>query len=170
VTGIALCRALERCGVEAVQLKWPNDLYFRQHKLGGILIESKPVGAADYFLAIGFGINVKMSADDLAAIPQAATSVDLISEDAIPRDALLLEAIRQVVEMIDGFVESTIPRLIGEFNAQDALRGQRICVTTNERTIQGINAGINSSGQLQLDSEQGRLTFSAAEISLRGVD
>ena len=170
VTGIALCRALEHCGVDGVQLKWPNDLYFQQQKLGGILIESRPENTGEYFVAIGFGINIMMGAEDLAVIPQAATSINMINRDVVPRDTLLLESIKQVVTKIDAFDESVIPSLIDEFNAHDALRGQRICVTTNEQTVHGINAGINSSGQLQLDSEQGRLTFSAAEISLRGRD
>ncbi len=169
LTGIALCRSLDVSGVKGVQIKWPNDLYFQQQKLGGILIESRPVREAEYFLAIGFGINVAMSADDLAVIPQAATSIGLINDQEIPRDAILLEAIKQIVSMIDDFDESSIPWLIDEFDAHDALCGQGICATTDEQSICGINAGINSSGQLQLDSEQGRLTFSAAEISLRGM-
>lgn len=170
VTGIALCRALERCGVGGVQLKWPNDLYYQRQKLGGILIESRPENSEEYFVAIGFGINIMMCADDLAVISQAATSINMINSDAVRRDTILLESIKQVVTKIDTFDESAIPSLIDEFNAHDALRGQRICATTNEQTVHGINAGINYSGQLQLDSEQGRLTFSAAEISLRGTD
>jgi len=169
VTGIALCRALEACGVGGVQVKWPNDLYFQRQKLGGILIESKPLGTDEYLVAIGFGINVKMSAEDLAAIPQAATSIELINSDSLSRSAILLEAIEQVVVLIDSFDETEIPWLIDEFNAHDALQGQRICATTAERSIYGLNAGIDSTGQLQLDTEQGRQTFSAAEISLRGV-
>ena len=170
ITGIALCRALEACGIDGVRVKWPNDLYFRQHKLGGVLIESRPVSTDEYYVAIGFGINVMMSADDLAAISQAATSIDMIINASASREGILLGAIERVVTAIDGFDESAIPWLVGEFDNYDALRGQRICATTGEQTVHGINAGINSIGQLQLDGEQGRLTFSAAEISLRSMD
>ena len=169
VTGIALCQALETSGVDGVQVKWPNDLYYRQQKLGGILIESRPVNTDEYFVAIGFGINVMMRADDLAAIPQAATSIKMINSEAALRDAILFEAIKQVVAKIDDFDEAGIPRVIDEFNAHDALYGQAICATTAEHSVNGMNAGINSVGQLQLDSEQGRVTFTAAEISLKGM-
>ena len=35
---LGLARALEKEGFEGIELKWPNDLVFRHHKLGGILI------------------------------------------------------------------------------------------------------------------------------------
>jgi biotin-(acetyl-CoA carboxylase) ligase len=83
---------------------------------------------------------------------------------------LLAQVIRQVVPMIHGFDESSIPRLIEEFNDFDAFHNQRIRVTTSSRTIYGVNRGINTSGQLELETEQGRQQFSAADISIRGME
>ena len=74
-----------------------------------------------------------------------------------------------LLKKIDEFDETAIPRVIDEFNAHDALYGQAICATTAEQSVYGKNAGIDSHGQLQLDNEQGRVTFTAAEISLKGM-
>ena len=170
VTGIGLCKALSHSGIDDVMLKWPNDIYYQNRKLGGVLIESRPMPAGDYYFAIGIGINVLMEVEDLQEIPQAATSVKLICGDLISRNLLVAQVIRQVVPMIYDFDESLIPRLIGEFNEFDAFRNQRICVTTSSASIYGVNRGINSSGQLELETEQGREWFSAADISLRGIE
>jgi BirA family biotin operon repressor/biotin-[acetyl-CoA-carboxylase] ligase len=170
VTGIGLCKALSHSGIDDVMLKWPNDIFYQNRKLGGVLIESRPMPAGDYYFAIGIGINVLMEVEDLQDIPQAATSVQLICGDLISRNLVLAQVIRQVVPMIHGFDESSIPRLIGEFNEFDAFRNQRICVTTSSASIYGVNRGINSSGQLELETEQGRQWFSAADISLRGIE
>ncbi len=170
VTGIGLCKALNHSGVNGVMLKWPNDIYYQNQKLGGILIESRPTTAGHYHFAIGIGINVSMTAEDLEDIPQAATSVNLICGNPISRNLLLAQVIRQVVPMIHGFDESSIPRLIEEFNEFDAFHNQRIRVTTSSRTIYGVNRGINTSGQLELETEQGRQQFSAADISIRGME
>ena len=168
VTGIALCKALRDCGIDGVQLKWPNDLYYENKKLGGILIESKMNSTQEYFFAIGFGINVAMQAQDFGAIPQPATSVNLINGSAVSRDVLISEAIRQVVQMVDNFDQSTVPGVVEAFDAIDAFRNQPIAVTTATQTIEGTNAGIDSNGQLLLDTSAGdRLQFSAADISLR---
>ena len=168
VTGVALCNALEICGINDVGLKWPNDLYYQNQKLGGILIESKMSGAGECFFAIGFGINVSMNERDFDLIPQPATSVNLINAGPVSRDMIISEAIRQVVAMIDDFDESTVSQLVEAFDAVDAFRNQPVTVTTANGSVDGVNAGINSSGQLLLDTDGGQLQFSAADISLRG--
>jgi len=170
VTGIGLCKALSRSTSNAVQLKWPNDIYYRYQKLGGILIESRPTTAGNYYFVIGFGINVSMTAEDLEVVPQPATSVNSICGDSISRNLVLAQVIRQVVQMIHGFDESSVLQLVEEFNHHDAFHNQQIRVTTSSQTIHGVNKGINHSGQLELETEAGRQQFSAADISVRGVD
>jgi BirA family biotin operon repressor/biotin-[acetyl-CoA-carboxylase] ligase len=166
VTGIALVEALAKIGIDGIKLKWPNDLVYQNHKLGGILIESRSIGKQDYFFAIGFGINVTMNAEELAAIPQPATSISLITDNAVSRNAVLVEAIQQVVNAIDTFDQSSVPGIMDKFHALDALRGQSISVLSGDESIDGLNLGINAEGQLQLETGQGRQVFSAADISL----
>jgi len=170
VTGIALVEALAKIGIDGVRLKWPNDLLYRNQKLGGILIESKMLDQNEYFFAIGFGINVSMSSEDLAAIPQPATSISLITDSAVSRDTMLVEAIPQVVGAIDRFDQSSVPHIIDSFHALDALRSQTISVKSGDQSIDGLNLGINADGQLQLQTGQGTQVFSAADISLGSSD
>jgi len=167
VTGIALCKALENCGISDVRLKWPNDLYYQNQKLGGILIESRMSGIGEYFFAIGFGINVSMDEQGFDSIPQPVTSVNLINSTPVSRDLILREAIRQVVEMIDNFDESRVSRVVETFDSIDAFRNAPIFVTTSKQSIEGVNAGINKAGHLLLDTDAGQLEFSAADISVR---
>ncbi len=172
VSGIALCRALASSDIDAVRLKWPNDLVFdnnnQKQKLGGILIESRPV-ANGYFLAIGFGLNVHMTQEELDAIPQAATSLSLISEKKLKRQTILLAAIKVLTEAIHRFNESMIEPLMNEFAQYDAYSNQQVSVLYADDKIIGFNKGINTDGQLLLDTDQGVLSFSAAEISLRSI-
>ena len=170
VTGIAICKALSHQTQATIQLKWPNDLYNRKKKLGGILIESKPANDGSYYFAIGIGINVLMTAEQLEVIPQAATSLKLIRDGSVSRNQIAGAVIREVVEAVKAFDETAIPALIEEFNQHDAFRNQRIRVTTASQSIYGLNLGINSSGQLELETDQGREQFSAADISVRGID
>ena len=44
-------------------IKWPNDIYFQNKKLGGILIESKMNSGTNNY-AIGIGLNVNETEDD----------------------------------------------------------------------------------------------------------
>jgi len=166
VTGIALVESLAKLGIGGIKLKWPNDLVYQNQKLGGILIESRPISKQDYFFAIGFGINVTMNEVELADIPQPATSLSLMTDNAVSRDAVLVEAIQQVVAAIDTFDQSSVPGIMDKFHALDSLRGQSISVLSGDESIDGLNLGINAEGQLQLETGQGRQVFSAADISL----
>ncbi|MCP3690401.1 MAG: biotin--[acetyl-CoA-carboxylase] ligase [Gammaproteobacteria bacterium] len=170
VSGIALCRALSICGFDGVKLKWPNDLYHQKHKLGGILIESKPAESGGYFLAIGFGINVFMSRQQLDKIPQAATSLALISHTEINRQQILLTAIATVIAEIENFNESGIAGLVNKFSESDAFYQQQIAVLDAGLEIHGINNGITPGGLLRLLTKSGERTFAAAEISLRSLE
>ncbi len=170
VSGIALCNALSACGFDGVKLKWPNDLYHQKQKLGGILIESKPAGDGEYFLAIGFGLNVFMSRQQLEKIPQAATSLALISQHKIDRQKILLTTIEAVMAEVENFRESGIAELVGKFRQNDAFYQQQIAVLNAGQEIHGINNGITHGGLLRLATKSGEQTFAAAEISLRSLE
>ena len=107
-----------------------------------------------------------MNAEDFAAIPQPATSISLIAGSAVSRDTILVEAIRQVVTAIDAFDQSSVSQLIDSFHALDTLKNQTITVKSGDGSIHGLNLGIDADGQLQLETEQGRQVFSAADISI----
>ncbi|MDH3388168.1 MAG: biotin--[acetyl-CoA-carboxylase] ligase [Gammaproteobacteria bacterium] len=166
VTGLALCRVLRRSAA-AVELKWPNDLLFDGRKLGGILIESRPHDAARFFFAIGFGLNVFMTDEELAAIGQPAASLERVSTLALDRTRILIAAIDEVVESIRGFDHEASQGLVAEFESVDAYHGQQVEVITGSDAVRGLNRGITASGQLRLETEQGLQLHSAAEISLR---
>jgi BirA family biotin operon repressor/biotin-[acetyl-CoA-carboxylase] ligase len=169
VTGLALCRALQQSANAIVGLKWPNDLLFDGRKLGGILIESRPFGEDCFYFAIGFGLNVFMSDAELAEIPQPAVSLVQVAAAEIDRTQVLTTSIDMVIRSIREFDHSAVQELITEFAQFDALHGRPIEVIVGDSRVRGINRGITSTGQLQLETEQGMEIHSAAEISLRTV-
>lgn len=169
VTGLALCRALRHSADAAIFLKWPNDVLCDGRKLGGILIEARPLGKGRFFFAIGFGLNVYMDADELAEISQPATSLEQIAGSGIDRTQVLMASIDAVVDSIRAFESEAVQDLVREFERFDAFHGRPVEVVTADSRVAGINRGITVDGQLQLETEQGIEVHSAAEISLRVV-
>ncbi|OON66256.1 biotin--[acetyl-CoA-carboxylase] ligase [Hymenobacter sp. CRA2] len=45
----------------ALRLKWPNDLFYQDQKLGGILIENTLSGAQIQFSVVGIGLNINQT-------------------------------------------------------------------------------------------------------------
>jgi len=74
-------------GINAI-IKWPNDIYFRKSKLGGILTEVEKVDGS-VFLIIGIGINTNLAAVDIAPVIKESTSIKIIIGKDIEREYLL---------------------------------------------------------------------------------
>src|SRR5450631_3133893 len=60
--GVAVVRALGRAGAHGVTLKWPNDIWFEDRKIGGILLELRSEREGPAYVVIGIGINVTLDA------------------------------------------------------------------------------------------------------------
>ena len=50
--GVAAARALVRSGARGVALKWPNDIWFEDRKVGGILVEMRSDAEGPTFVVI----------------------------------------------------------------------------------------------------------------------
>ena len=57
VTSLAVTEFLKRFGIDA-QIKWPNDIYVKNKKIAGILIEHALQGNTMAYSIIGIGLNV----------------------------------------------------------------------------------------------------------------
>jgi biotin-(acetyl-CoA carboxylase) ligase len=56
--GLEVAHALDPFASERIGLKWPNDLYLRSGKLGGILVEARWRQDTFEWAAVGVGVNV----------------------------------------------------------------------------------------------------------------
>lgn len=74
-------------GIDAI-IKWPNDIYYRKWKLGGILAEVEKVNGS-VFLIIGIGVNANLTAADIASVVKESTSIKIIIGKDIEREYLL---------------------------------------------------------------------------------
>ncbi|MDO8500516.1 MAG: biotin--[acetyl-CoA-carboxylase] ligase [Gemmatimonadaceae bacterium] len=131
--GLRAARALDRFAAEPVRVKWPNDLYVEDRKLGGILIEARWRESRLEWAAIGIGVNVSTPADvTLAAALDPGTRRVEVLADLVPalRAAAAAPGHLAHIEM-------------AEWDARDMARGHR-CV----EPARGIVEGISPAGEL----------------------
>ena len=129
------------------KLKWPNDVLVRERKIAGLLTER----AGDAGVVIGVGLNVNMTASELAQIDQPATS--LKSETGSDWD------VENILEMLlTKFFPPWLDRW--ELNGFSGLRERWIqgcgglntplAVRDGDGRIQGTLAGFGENGELLL--------------------
>ena len=82
-------------------IKWPNDLFYRDKKVGGILIESKKIDQSIY-LNIGFGINVNSSICDFPKeILNNLNSLKNIYKSEVQREPLLANILNSIEKLLN---------------------------------------------------------------------
>ena len=75
--GVAVIQALNTCGVEGLQLKWPNDIVWQGKKLGGILIEMNAEVGGSCQVVVGVGVNLALPQTVKTQIDQEVTDLQI---------------------------------------------------------------------------------------------
>ncbi len=166
--GVAVRRAILTSGVENIGLKWPNDIYANNKKLGGILLEviGDPSVKADVIL--GVGINVAMSERLGRDIDQQWIDLNSVSTSKVSRNALAANLISSLFDVLQNFTEVGFTAYRDEWQCADCMRGSPVSLSNSRETIYGTVLGVDSSGALRLLQEDGtERQFIGGEMSLR---
>lgn len=168
VIGIVMAEVLQNLGAEDVRVKWPNDLYLRDRKLAGILVEltGKTGDAAQ--LVIGAGINLAMRESSSQAINQGWINLQEagVNIDRNQLAAMILKELRQALRQFE--IEGLVP-FISRWNRLDNFKDRQVKLLIGEQEIFGIARGIDNQGGLLLEREGEIKPFIGGEISLRSA-
>ena len=141
-------------------LKWPNDLWFQDRKLGGILVEAASMGGRSQ-VVVGVGLNIRpRPADGLSTAPAALTELlpELTASDGLACVASPL------IQTLLAFESQGFAPFQSRFAARDVLQGRRVHTSDGQ---QGVALGVGPGGALRLQTELGVVDISSAEISVR---
>ena len=163
--GVAAVRALEAAGARAVGLKWPNDIVWRDRKLGGILIEGSVAGTA-WTAVIGIGLNVR--ADAAAPNPRGGrVHLESVLETRVSRNRLAALLIAEVLAECARFETDGAGPALDAWRALDATRGRRVNVETAFGVVPGVARGVDETGELLVEVDGTIRRFVSADVSLR---
>ncbi len=167
VVGVAIVEALESFGLENIKLKWPNDLYYQDKKLAGILVEmsGQAGGAAD--LVIGLGLNINMP-ESIEGIDQPWTSLSSVSDKLPSKNELAATLINKCSEALSDYEHNGMQGFITRWERLDNFLNRPAKLIMGNREIEGTVRGINEQGAILLETDRGVESFIGGEISLRG--
>jgi len=167
--GVAVVRALERCGAAGVMLKWPNDILFRHGKLGGILVELQ--AEADSTLAvIGIGLNLnlppRIAEPSVGALPPAA--LDQIVAALPERHLLFACLLAELAQVFDRFSAGGFLALHEQWHAFHAWQGRPVRLLRDGKIErEGVCAGADIDGALLVETARGIERCLSGDVSLR---
>ncbi|WP_158367968.1 bifunctional biotin--[acetyl-CoA-carboxylase] ligase/biotin operon repressor BirA [Candidatus Williamhamiltonella defendens] len=166
VIGILITQVLHNLGGLDIRVKWPNDLYYRDKKLAGVLVEllGKKFKPAQVIIGIGLNINNTLSNKGIeqnwSHLKEAGITIDRNK-----LTALLLSKLRS---QLIAFEKTGLSTFISKWHELDNYLNRPVKLIVGDQQIQGISRGIDQYGGLLLETKGGIKTYQIGDISLRG--
>ena len=166
--GIATAQVLRAMGVADIGLKWPNDLWWRERKLGGILLESGS-SEQDIYVVAGIGINLSLPTSATAAIDQPWVDLCSIhSTQPWSRNQLAAALLSALLEMLENFERGGFKHLATRWAEFDCISGRQVMLHLPHTTINACAHGVDNSGALLLEDAAGQIRpYIGGEVRLK---
>ncbi len=139
---LAIATALEQCGREyPIAIKWPNDIYWGDRKICGILLETHP--RFTDLLILGFGVNVNIQTDEFPEqLRSIATSIAIETGKPCSLSALL----RIILKQFKMLISTDQEKVHALYSSRLYRKGAYIGING----MTGIFSSVAADGQLEL--------------------
>jgi len=187
--GLAVAQALDT-GLQAlpgntrapdpIGLKWPNDLWLKGRKLGGILIEASPApGLADgqRWVVIGIGLNVREGSAPAGSSALVSSGSQVAQgECAITAGRVWSWIAPALLRAVLAFETEGFAPLLSAYSARDVLAGQAVGLWTtpgrgpheeHAPSETGQALGVTETGALLVHTDKGAQSWTTGEVSVR---
>ncbi len=166
-SALAVADVLHRYVEKTFSLKWPNDIYVDQKKIGGVLTECSFLGANPEKVLIGIGVNINQKTFEEEQVGNAV-SLSQLAGKYFSREELLADILKTIEQLYQSWAErdKTLHRKVSS-----ALIGYGDWVRLN---VDGELAegrykflGVNEKGELLVINEKLELnTYSHEQIRI----
>lgn len=135
----------KKYGASEVSIKWPNDIYWRDRKAGGILIENIVRGSDWLFAVAGIGLNInQQSFDPMLPNPVSFFQITQQKVDVLDAGKDLCSVLQKNIALHQqsGFSP------VDEMNKVLFRRNEKVKLKKGNITFETQITGVNESGQL----------------------
>jgi BirA family biotin operon repressor/biotin-[acetyl-CoA-carboxylase] ligase len=131
---------------EPTRIKWPNDIYWRDRKAAGILIENTIGQGIWKWAVVGIGVNINQTVFD-EHLPNPV-SLKQITGKEHPPEQLAHELHQVVTACISRLTESNTDRVLKEYNRMLHKKGERVKMRRGSIEFETQIREVDSVGRL----------------------
>jgi BirA family transcriptional regulator, biotin operon repressor / biotin---[acetyl-CoA-carboxylase] ligase len=149
---------------EGVSVKWPNDLYYKNKKLAGLLIENSIRNNEFNYSIVGIGMNINQGTFSTNAANPTSLKIELKEEQKLEHVFnLLCECIEARYLQLKSSKHEILKReylqVLYQFNSEAKYK-------VDGRTISGKIVDVQDDGKLVVENVDGKITsYGFKEIS-----
>ncbi len=174
--GVVVLRVLDDLGVAGAGLKWPNDVLAAagdgaSGKLAGILVELSGEYQGPCAAIIGIGINLRLTPALREQAGQPACDLASLTAGAPPdRNRVAATLIASLTQGLRQFEQDGFTAFMADYARHDLLHGQPLQLSGALGQFEGIGAGVDARGALQVRMPDGSLRrVDSADVTVRGA-
>lgn len=142
-----------------LKIKWPNDIYYDENKLCGILSEIISEEARINSLIIGIGLNVNSSKNTEGAI-----SLSGIIGEKVERHKILAEIIIQFQEYLSEYWRGEFKYIFNKWKKNLKNLGNFVNFSSGGSVIHGKFLDVNEDGSIVIEDNEGKHCLYAGEF------
>lgn len=146
-------------------LKWPNDIYLEEKKVGGILIDLIAEANGTCKAVLGIGLNVNMKDIPLKNV-EKWTCLEEVMDQKLDRNKVVGKMINSLYKGMETFANRGFASFLPDWKRLDFLDNKKVTLTSGQEVYSGIAKGISPQGHLILELSQGLKQFSYGDTSL----
>tara|TARA_R110002110_G_scaffold415719_2_gene654271 strand:- start:42680 stop:43666 length:987 start_codon:yes stop_codon:yes gene_type:complete len=166
VLGMAILKALESLQPlpQGLGIKWPNDIYFKERKLGGILIETQTDNkTAQTHIVMGIGLNVDIPEDK----ESQWTGLNAAFSGGIQRNQLCGLLLQHIIQAIRVFENKSFSAFHSDWKQYDLLSQNTVTISAGAHEEEGFCLGVNERGELLVEVHNILRALTYGDVSIR---
>jgi len=171
VAGAAVAETFESAAPGLVGLKWPNDIWLRGLKAGGMIAEAvtdNSVGLVCVLLGIGLNLNLAW-ADIPVELKDKATSVLIATGRTCERVQFAARLFNSLGTFYKKFEVGRFAAVRQVYERYFALFDRSVTVIDGSWRTAGVVRGIDHDGSLLLETTRGLTRIVTGDVSLEGA-
>ncbi len=144
---IAITRYLEKEKIKT-KIKPPNDVYTKNGKMGGILVE---FSGENIFIGVGLNVNLEYFPSYINA-----TSMYIETGKKYDIEEVMYGVIDEIKSFLKTFKDKGFSYFLKEIKEKTSIIGENVKIETSDRWFEGTINDIDEKGNLALTSNHGK--------------
>ena len=161
ITSLAIHDVLSEYLRDGFQIKWPNDLFFQDKKIGGILIENYIKQNVIEWCIVGVGLNI----NQVRFHEKNAISLAQICSQSFDREELISVLLQKVERRYFQLRNGGENELKSEYSSKLYWKDELHVFQSEGTFFNGRITDVESNGKLRMEVENGERLFDFKEVS-----
>lgn len=165
MSAIAVTQAIEALYPLKAQIKWTNDIIVNEHKVCGILCESRINGEhPDIVCGIGVNVLTRKAFFEEHNLPYGSSLYILSGKEIPPK-----EMGEEILNKLEPLLSMSFEEVKEEYKQRCVTLGRAVRAVINNNEVIAKAIDIDDTGRLVCENKSGRFTINAGEVSVRGL-